>query len=183
VDVDVERLFVVVSGLPAAGKTTVAGPLAEELCVRLVSKDAIKESLFAAVGHGGWEWSKTLSRAADAALARIAEDLDAAVLDNYWHADTVDALLASLPRPIVEVFCRCDPELAFERFRSRTRHPGHADETRDEATVKAGFFGQQLPLGTLGPVVEVDTEVPVVVAELAERVLEAAQAEEPRNTV
>jgi predicted kinase len=181
--VDVERLFVVVSGLPAAGKTTVAGPLAEELCVQLVSKDAIKESLFAAVGHGGREWSKTLSRAADAAMVHIAEELDAAVLDNYWHADTVDALLASLPRPIVEVYCRCDPELALERFRARTRHPGHADETGDDASLRAGFFGRQLPLGTLGPVVEVDTESPVHVESLATRVLEAAQTEASGHTV
>ncbi len=41
-------------------------------------------------------------------MVRVAQDLEAAVLDNFWYADTVDELLAPLPRPVVEVFCRCD---------------------------------------------------------------------------
>jgi predicted kinase len=120
-------LFVVVSGLAATGKTRLAEPLAHALDLPLISKDAIKESLFDAVGYGGWEWSKTLSRAADSAMVRIAQDLDGAVLDNFWYAETVDELLAPLPRSIVEVFCRCEPDVAHERFRRRVRHPGHAD--------------------------------------------------------
>jgi thymidylate kinase len=164
--------FVLVSGLAASGKSSVARPLAEELRVPLVSKDAIKEALYDVVGYGSWTWSKTLSRAADAALVRIAQDLEAAVLDNYWHADTVDELLSPLPRPLVEVFCRCDPEVAFARFTVRRRHPGHADDeiaptvTRDWMHKAAATF----PLGTLGPVVEVDAERPVDVGSVAARV-------------
>jgi predicted kinase len=170
-------LFVVVSGLAASGKTTVAEPLAHALGVRLISKDAIKESLFNAVGHGGWEWSKTLSRAADAAMVRVAQDLDGAVLDNFWYAETAAELLAPLPRPIVEVFCRCEPDVAHERFRRRVRHPGHADEARDAASIRAAFIARarKLPLGMLGPVIEVNTEQPVDIASLAIRVVEAAR--------
>lgn len=168
--------FVVVSGLAASGKTSVAQPLAQALRLRLISKDAIKEALFEAVGSGGWEWSKTLSRAADAAMVRIAHDLGGAVLDNFWYAETVDELLASLPRPIVEVFCRCAPGVAYERFRRRDRHPGHADDERDADSIRSSFFARadKLPLRVLGPVVEVDTERPVDVASVATRVLEAA---------
>ena len=170
-------LFVVVSGLASAGKTTVAEPLANTLELRLISKDAIKEVFFGVVGFGGWEFSKTLSRAADAAMVRIAQDLDGAVLDNLWYAETVVELLAPLPGPFVEVFCRCDPVVAFERFRRRDRHPGHADEERDVEATRAAFFtrADKLPLGMLGPVVEVDTERCVDVADLASRVVEAAR--------
>ena len=169
-------LFVVVSGLPASGKTSVAQPLAEALGVRLISKDAIKEVLFDAVGFGGWAWSKTLSRAADAATVRIAQDLDGAVLDNFWYAETVGELLAPLPRPMVEVFCRCDPDVAYERFRRRDRHPGHADDERDPDSVRVSFFDRadKLPLQMLGPVVEVDTTHTADVASVATRVLKAA---------
>jgi hypothetical protein len=169
-------MFVVVSGLAASGKTGVAQPLAQALGVPLISKDAIKEALFDAVGYGGWSWSKTLSRTADGAMIRIAQDLDGAVLDNFWYAETADELLAPLPRPIVEVFCRCDPKVAYERFRRRNRHPGHADDERDADSIRAGFFARadKLPLGTLGPVVEVATERPVDVASVVTRVLEAA---------
>ena len=168
------RPFVVVSGLAASGKTSLAEPLAQALGVPLISKDAIKEALFEAVGYGGTAWSKTLSRAADAAMVRIAQDLDGAVLDIFWYAETVDELLAPLPRPIVEVFCRCDPEVAYERFRSRVRHPGHADQERDPDTLRAPFFtrAKKLPLRTLGPVVEVNPERAVEVGSVATRVVE-----------
>jgi hypothetical protein len=49
--------FVVLTGLAASGKTSVAVPLAEALEVPLVSKDAIKEALFTAVGIGDLQWS------------------------------------------------------------------------------------------------------------------------------
>jgi len=139
-------LFVIVSGLPASGKTSVAEPLASALGLRLISKDAIKQALFEAVGWGDWNWSKTVSRAADAAMVRLARDLDGAVLDNFWYRETANELLAALPRPMVEVFCRCPPEVAYERFR------------------------QKLPLGTLGPVIEVDTQRPVAIDAVAARV-------------
>jgi thymidylate kinase len=170
--------FVVVSGLAASGKTSLAEPLAQALGVPLVSKDAIKEGLFEAVGYGGLAWSQTLSRAADAAMVRIAQDLDGAVLDNFWYAETVDELLAQLPRPIIEVFCRCDPEVAYERFRRRVRHPGHADQERDPDSLRAPFFtrANKLPLRTLGPVVEVNTERPVDIDSVAARVVEATGA-------
>jgi glucokinase len=77
-------LFVIVSGLAASGKTSLAEPLAQALALPLISKDAIKEALFEAIGYGGMTWSKTVSRAADAAMVRIAQDLEGAVLDNFW---------------------------------------------------------------------------------------------------
>jgi predicted kinase len=168
-------IFVVVSGLAASGKTSLAEPLAQALGLPLISKDAIKVALFEAVGYGGLAWSQTLSRAADAAMVRIAQDLDGAVLDNFWYAETVDELLAPLPRPIIEVFCRCDPEVAYERFRGRVRHPGHADQERDPDSLRAPFFtrANKLPLRTLGPVVEANTERPVDVNLVAAQVVEA----------
>jgi predicted kinase len=167
--------FVVISGLAASGKTTVAEPLAQALDIPLISKDTIKEALFEAVGFGDWELSKSLSRAADSAMVRLAQDLDAAVLDNFWYSETVNDLLAPLSGSIVEVFCRCDPAVALKRFEARARHPGHGDAQRDAGPMRASFFARahKLPLGTLGPVVEVNTERPVDTDSLAVRVLEA----------
>jgi predicted kinase len=166
--------FVVVSGLAASGKTSVAEPLARALGVRFIAKDAIKEALFDAVGVGDRAWSRTLSRAADIAMVRVAQDCDAAVLDNFWYAETVEELLAPLPRPIVEVFCRCDPRVAVARFRARTRHPGFADAEPSEELLPVFLDrSEKLPLRTLGPVVEVDTEQPVDIDPLAASVLAA----------
>jgi predicted kinase len=159
------------TGLAGSGKTTLAGPLAQELGVRLISKDAIKEALFESVGVGDLAWSSTLSRAADAALVRIAVDLDSAVLDNFWRPATAPSLLAELRRPIVEVYCRVDPEVAWSRFRSRTRHPGHADSERDADRSRQSMLDERFPLGMLGPVIEVHTESPVDISALAARIL------------
>jgi predicted kinase len=170
-----DRPFVVVSGLAAAGKTTVAIPLAEALGLPLVSKDAIKEALFDVVGIGDWQWSKTLSRAADAAMVQIASALDAAVLDNYWYAETVQELLAPIDAPLVEVWCRIDPALAWSRSQARARHPGHADGEPEPEQARRAVFARRFPLGVLGPVIEVDTSSPVDIAALAAAVIAAGR--------
>lgn len=161
-----QPFFVVVSGLAGSGKTTVATPLAEALGITLISKDSIKEALFEAIGVGDWEWSKTLSRAADAAMVEIASRLPSALLDNYWYAETVETLLAPLRGPIIEVYCHVDDEVARSRTQLRKRHPGHADDQNPTPAT----FTRKFPLALLGPVIEVDTtgavDIPQVAAEV-----------------
>jgi predicted kinase len=165
--------FVVVTGLAAAGKTSVARPLAAILGVPLISKDELTEAMFDALGARDLAWARTLSRAADAALVRIAVSLDAAVLDNYWRLDTVEQLTAAVSVPMVEVHCRVDPEVALARFRGRTRHAGHADRERDLDGAFPREVLDRFPLRTLGPVIEVDAERPVDVRALAGEVAAA----------
>jgi predicted kinase len=165
--------FVVVTGLAASGKTTLARALAERLDLPLLSKDALSEALFDALGSRDLRWARTVSRAADEALLRIVADLDGAVLEAYWRAETVDRLAAGVHGPFVEVLCRCAPDVAAARFLSRTRHPGHADAEREidrEAFVAAAA---RFPFGTLGPVVEVDTEREADVDAAVARIREA----------
>jgi predicted kinase len=52
--------LIVVSGLPASGKTTLAHLLAAELRLPLVGRDDIKERLFESLGWSDREWSKRL---------------------------------------------------------------------------------------------------------------------------
>ena len=170
------RRFVVVTGLPGAGKSTIAEPLAAALGVRHLSKDAIKEALFDVVGFGGWEFSKTLSRASDLAMVRIAQDLDGAVLDNFWHRDLAGELLAPLRGRTIEVYCRCSPDVAYERFRSRRRHPGHADDENPEDVSDLRVHEERYPLGSIGPVIEVNGEQPTDIATLVSMVRAAAQS-------
>jgi len=135
----------------------------------LVSKDAIKESLFDSLGYGGWDRSKIVSRAADAAISALAKGLDGAVLDNFWSPETAGSMLRGV-RPTVEVFCNCPAELAFERFRSRTRHPGHADEENTASLESFRTQARWFPIGRLGPVIEVSTISAVDISTLAHRV-------------
>ncbi|MEF9883472.1 AAA family ATPase [Streptomyces sp. P9-A4] len=168
--------FVVVSGLPASGKSTIAHGLATRLGLPVLDKDVILESLYDSLGVGDHSWRHRLSRAANDVLYALAADAGRAVLVNWWHRDTAPDRLRALGGTLVEVFCACDPALVTERFRTRERHPGHLDhelgpqQLRDRVAAWAARPG---PLG-LGPArtpgarpLVVDTNRPVDAASLA----------------
>jgi hypothetical protein len=161
--------FYVVSGLPASGKTTLGQQLASALALRMLDKDSVLEALFSAVGTGDAAWRTALSRASDDALFRAASGLPGAVLVSFWRRETIaptagtpTAPLSDLPGELVEVFCRCDPEVAARRFVERARHPGHLDRlvTFDEILPRFQRLAAAYPVG-LDKVVTVDTTEPV----------------------
>jgi len=148
---------VVVSGPPASGKSTLAGPLADRLGVMVLSKDVIKEVLMDALPPAGVADSQQLGRAAMDVLFAIAAASPGAILENNWYAGLAGPRLARLGSPIVEVFCRCDPDLAYRRYRRRAgdRHPGHFDAVRDRAELYTPDATE--PVAGGWPVIEVDT--------------------------
>jgi hypothetical protein len=84
-------LFVVVSGPPASGKSTVAPAIAVELGLPLLAKDTIKDALMSVMPVPDVEASRQLGRAAVAAmLAVAAEAPGGAVIESnfYRSADT-----------------------------------------------------------------------------------------------
>lgn len=165
-----------VGGLPGSGKSTVAAPLARELSLPLIAKDAIKESLMDVLGFPqDVEASRRLGRAAVMAMLTVAGSSPGAVLDSTWYPYTLPAVRA-LSGPVVEVRCVCPGEVARARYakRSGSRHAGHLDARRRDDELWDPQHTQ--PLG-VGPVVEVETTRPVAIAELAERIRAAvAQA-------
>ncbi|WP_075017492.1 AAA family ATPase [Actinacidiphila rubida] len=155
------RAFVIVSGLPASGKTTLARALADRLSLPLIDKDEILESLYDSLGVGDHSWRHRLSRASDDVLFAMAARTPGAVLDNWWHHETAPARLRELGGRLVEVFCHCDPAVAAERFQARTRHPGHLDpqHTPEQVAERVAFVRDTFPgpLRLGGPLLVVDT--------------------------
>ena len=162
------RRFVIMSGLPGSGKTTVGQRLAHALGLPMIDKDEILEALFDSLGVGDAEWRQRLSRSADEVLRRLAEQSAGAVLTSFWkhpqitgESGTPTGWLLSLPGKVVEAHCVCSPEVAAERFSARKRHEGHLDrdKRRDEVVATFAQLATCGPLG-LGPLVKIDTGQP-----------------------
>jgi predicted kinase len=121
------RVFV--SGAPGTGKTTVAAELARQLQVAMLSLDVIKEALGDSLGLGDQRWSDHVGDAAAEALFRLAASFPSVVAEGWWRRERRERAMREFAG-WVEVFCRCDPEVAAQRMRARAadaRHPIHRD--------------------------------------------------------
>lgn len=127
---------ILVAGMPASGKSTVAEKIAEALEIPMLSKDAIKEVLFDDLGFHGREEKVRLGVAAMHILYYAADRLMKAnkpfVLENNFEDDSLPGLLALLEErryTAVTVRLTGDPEVIYRRFAARdlsdTRHRGH----------------------------------------------------------
>lgn len=158
--------FIVFSGLPGSGKTTMARAAADRTRLPVLDKDDFLEELFAERGIGDAEWRTSLSREADDRFAAAAAALPGACLVSWWRplhianpSGTPMEWLSELRAPLVQVHCRCRVETAVERFLTRRRHPGHLDGIRSRESLQREFAGLDgvVPFPD-GPVIEVDTE-------------------------
>jgi predicted kinase len=166
-------LVVVVTGPPAAGKTTVARGLASRLRLPLIAKDTIKEALFDGLGTGDLAWSQRLGEATYVVMLGLAEESIAAGASFVLEANFIrggEAGLAALPARFVQVHCYAPLEVLLERYRARNRHPGHVDSQRIEALQQAVESGRHAPLDLPGETIQLDTTQPVDLDALADSV-------------
>lgn len=163
-----EAVFVVVSGPPASGKSTLAPAIARELGIPLIAKDTIKDALMTVLPIPDVATSRDVGRAAVAAMLAVAAEspIGAVIESNFYRSVAVDAL-ARLPGAVVEVFCRCDRAVAQARYTDRagTRHAGHFDGLREVDELWNDEVSQ--PVAGGWPLLEVDTTSSVDAAEVA----------------
>lgn len=137
--------LIIVTGRPAAGKSTLANWLATELKLPVVSKDRIREVLFDQLGWKDRQWAQQLGRASIDLMFYFAQTQlmsgNSIIMDNAFHPDEttprVLALKAKTNAEIVQIICNAKSETLFQRFKERAesgnRHPGHGDFEVQEA--------------------------------------------------
>lgn len=144
----------------------------------MFDKDEILEDLFNEKGVGDTQWRTSLSRAADEILRERACRSESAVIVSWWRhpASTVASgtpieWLSELQGTLIEVYCVCDPAIAVERFKSRTRHSGHLDQLKAHDDLLPSFK-QHAALGPLGigRLIEVNTDGTVNLPDIVNKI-------------
>ena len=128
--------IIVLAGMPASGKSTVAKKLQGAFGFPILEKDALKEAIFDTIGFQNYAEKRKTDHAANAVLLRCAESLlengQSMILDNNFDitsAKKLDELLRRYECRCVTVFFGGDTEAFYHRYVERDslhlRHLGH----------------------------------------------------------
>lgn len=132
---------ILVTGIPAAGKSVLAERLSAELGLPWFSKDRIKEELFDTIGFASREEKVRLGIASMEVLYYLAEQMMQCgkpfILENNFEANSKPGLLRLLERygyRALTLRLTGDYARIYQRFvqreKSPERHPGHVTNSR-----------------------------------------------------
>jgi predicted kinase len=163
-----QPLVVLVSGPPAAGKTTLARGLAPRLQLPLIAKDDIKESLSDTLQKTSLRWSKRLGAATwDVMFVLFERFVSAgasAIFESNFYPDLQRSRLLTLrsryPFLPVEIHCIADPVTLARRNNERERHAAHHSRSGITAEIAATWALNNGALGLSEHLIEVDTGSP-----------------------
>ncbi|MFX0577980.1 AAA family ATPase [Nocardia nepalensis] len=180
-----DKLLVLVNGLPGSGKSTLAPLLARELNAQALSKDTVKEALTECISCP--ETLPSLGAIAmETVWAMAAAISHSVVIDSWWFRPRdLEFARAGIHQVradrAVEVWCDASVEVARARYARRQRAAVHNDQqrlTRDWDT----WADHGRPL-ELTPVIRVDTTRPADILGLVQRIEIAAAAIHPTAEV
>ena len=139
--------LIMIIGLPASGKTTLAKRLSEIFKLPVLEKDDFKEALFDTVGFQNYPEKRRLDSAANAVLLHSAgvmleQGIDFIIVNNFRKEmeNEVKAFLQAHPCRPVTIFPEGDADEFYRRYAARDaakmRHIAHA--LQDHYPLKPG---------------------------------------------
>lgn len=128
---------ILVTGIPAAGKSTLAGHLSECFDLPMISKDRIKEIMFDDIGFASRAEKVRLGVASMHIMYDMAEQImkhnKPFILENNFENISREPLIRLLEKyayKAITVMCTGDYSVIYKRFLDRnnspSRHRGHA---------------------------------------------------------
>ena len=136
-----EHTLIIVSGMSCTGKTSIAHKIGDRFNLPVYGRDDFKESLFDSLGYSNREWSKKLGIASYQLLYLVTEQLlsrkQSVVIESNFKSQFDSRKFKDLKEKyqcsLLQIHCYVETSLALQRFEnracSRTRHPGHVDES------------------------------------------------------
>lgn len=132
--------IIILAGMPATGKSTLAAKLQKAFGYPVLEKDNIKEALFDTLGFDCYAKKRALDVAANEVLLRWMSSMIKAgqsmIIDNNFDiqsAEKLNLMLSENNLKCVTVFMTGDPQVLYERYFERDslglRHLGHAMQT------------------------------------------------------
>ncbi|MFX1251862.1 MAG: AAA family ATPase [Promethearchaeota archaeon] len=162
--------FIIISGPPASGKTTMGLKLASELKLPLITKDDFKELLFDSLGWKDREWSKKLGITGMRLLYHVLEAnlkvnkpiIIETAFYREFETERLQKLKQRYAAESIQVYCYAEEDILRKRFLERVlngdRHPGHGDYSvaKNEYN-QIDIFDRYGVLEIGGPIIQIDT--------------------------
>lgn len=128
--------LIILAGMPATGKSTIATALSKAFGYPILEKDEIKEKLFDTLGFENYPQKRKLDVAATAVLLQVLEGMLKAgtsviAVNNFDTQETrqLSELIERYEPDCVTVFLNGQPQVLYERYVMRDklhlRHLGH----------------------------------------------------------
>ena len=128
--------LIIIAGMPATGKSTLARKLSDAFGLAILEKDEIKDEMFDTIGFKDRQEKRALDVAANAILLHCTENLlskgISLIIVNNFDSDMsgrVQDMIDKTGCNCVTVFLNGDPEVLYKRYVERdarhSRHMGH----------------------------------------------------------
>ena len=165
----IQSKVIIITGLPATGKSTIARHLAAEFKLPLFMKDVFKEIIFDTMGWSDRGHSRKVGVASNEIMNYLIEtELKSGhsfIVESTYLPERDNEKFQNWQKEYhfesLQIVCNAKGETLFERFKNRAlsgnRHPGHVDNTNYEEFREKLLVGISEHLDLAGPVITVNT--------------------------